>query len=314
MRRRTKSFQTAVRFQLIQHLRNTFALALVVLFIPFWLTLIHTILPGDDVTFRYRPTDVLLSIKANQLSMISGAINAVTLIIGFMMFVAVRRSGEFDRRLALAGYSRFGLLLAKLVALVVFSVVVALYTTLIMLVFWVPEQPVLMVTSLFVSGLTYGGIGIVFAVVFRSDLPGTFLIIMISLVDVMLQSPIINPSSDGGAVSLLPSYGAMQSGVGAGFTHHVALNYLLWGAQWLTAFALFGTYTFYRRTRDHVQPPDGDQISGNRFAPVTVLLTTNDDGSLAVRSFTGPVLLCSRLKTVEDPADPANSPCRCFTG
>lgn len=49
--------------------------------------------------------------------MISGAMNAVTPIVGFMMFSAVRRSSDFDRRLVLAGYTRSALLVAELVAL-----------------------------------------------------------------------------------------------------------------------------------------------------------------------------------------------------
>jgi ABC-2 type transport system permease protein len=307
----TPSLREATKFQIVQHARNTFALILVLLFIPSWLSLIQAIIPSDVIEFGYRPADEVLSVDASRLAMVSGAINAVTLIVGFMMFAAVRRSGEFDQRLVLAGYSRSSLLVAKLVALGVAAGVVAAYATVVMYMFWGPRQSWLIMASLLTAGLVYGGIGVALGVIFRSELPGMFLIIMISLVDVMIQNPIINPASDTDLLILLPTYGAMQTAVGGAFTNDVAPRYLLVSLQWLAALAIFGLVAFYMRTRDHHQRAGDVGSVPHRPGAATVIMTSRDDGSLVVRSTTGAVMLCSRLTQAPMDLETAARSCRC---
>lgn len=289
------SLWRAIGFELIQHGRNRFALGLVVAFIPFWLSLVHGIITDQKIEFMYGPQQRFVPVVASDLTLITAAINAVTLIVGFMMFAATFRSGDFDQRLALAGFPRSSLLLAKLVALMGISGVVSAYAWGVMLVFFSPEQPWLLWVSLFGCGLTYGGIGVVLGVVARTELVGMFLIIMISLVDVMVQNPVLNPSSDSDVLRLLPSYGSMQSGVAAAFTSDVPVEYVLFGPAWLAGFTLFGLVTFYARTRDHTQrSTEGSQATGTA-SPAVVIVTAREDGSIAVKSSTGPVVVCSRL-------------------
>ncbi|UJW31238.1 hypothetical protein L3Q67_39625 [Saccharothrix sp. AJ9571] len=284
------SLVKAVGFETAQHARNRLALMLVLFFIPAWLGLVTGILPGSPIEYQSRITGDLITVPANELGLMSAAINAVTLIVGFMMFAAMRRSSEFDQRLVLAGYSRSGLLLAKLVALVLVAVVVSAYAALSMTFFTDVHQGALLGLSLFASGLTYGGIGIVLGVAVSTELAGMFVIIMISLVDVMVQNPVINPGRDQTLVQFLPTYGAMQSGVAATFTEEVSARHLLLGPMWLVAFAIFGLVAFYARTRDHSSHSDAPPP-----APPTAMVTlrTLPDGTMVVESRQGPILLCS---------------------
>jgi hypothetical protein len=289
----------ATKYEISQHSRNHVALALIVVFIPVWLILIHVIIPGGPVEYYDNITATAVTLDGNRLTMISGAINAVTLIIGFMMFSAVRRSADFDRRLVLAGYARSALLLAKLLALLAAAVVVSLYASILLVLFWLPHMFVPFFLSLALSGLTYGGIGIVLGLVFRTELAGMFLIIMISLVEVMVQNPIITPSSRSGVVRLLPTYGSMQNAVGAAFTGHLSVGYFLLGLLWLGAASTFGLIAFHRRTRDHINRLD---TPAPRPAPdrvATIVVTPGPGGTLQVRSTSGPVLVCSCLASTE---------------
>ncbi|GAA1305044.1 hypothetical protein GCM10009634_66260 [Saccharothrix xinjiangensis] len=283
------SLAKAIGFEVAQHVRNRLALALVLFFIPTWLAIVDAVIPSDSVDYHSKVVGGPLSVDANELATVSGAINAVTLIIGFMMFAAVRRSSAFDQRLVLAGHSRAVLLLAKLAGLVLVAAVVAAYAGFVMAFFWDPRQPGLMVLSLFTSGLTYGGLGIVLGLALSTELAGMFVIIMVSLVDVMVQNPVINPADAQAVVRFLPTYGSMQAGAAAGFTDRGAAGYACLGPAWLTAFSLIGLVAFHRRTRDHA-----------RYAPATapsaaVTITTRADGSLVVTSLAGPVVLCTRL-------------------
>ena len=289
----------ATKYEISQHSRNRVALALIVVFIPVWLTLMHMIIPAGPVEYYHNITDRTVTLDGNRLTTISGAMNAVTLIIGFMMFSAVRRSMDFDRRLVLAGYARSALLLAKLLTLLAAAGVVSLYATVVLVLFWAPHMLVPFFLSLTLSGLTYGGIGIVLGLVFRSDLAGMFLIIMISLVEVMVQNPIIAPSSRSGPVVLLPTYGSMQNAVGAAFTGDLSVSYYLLGLLWLGATATLGLIAFHRRTRDHIHRLDTPTPRAAPDRVATIVVTPGADGTLRVQSTSGPVLVCSCLASSE---------------
>ncbi|MFC4852742.1 ABC transporter permease [Actinophytocola glycyrrhizae] len=303
-----ESLSDATRYEIAQHARNRVALALVVAFIPVWLTLVHVIIPAGEVSFYHNVTGRAVTLDANRLSMVSGAMNAVTLIVGFMMFSAVRRSSDFDRRLVLAGYTRSALLLAKLIALALAAAVVSLYATVVLVLFWAPDLVVQFYLSLTLSGLTYGGIGILLGVLFRTELAGMFLIIMISLVDVMVQNPIIAPSSRSGAVTLLPTYGAMQNAVGAAFTGDLSVGYFLLGLLWLAGAAVIGLVVFHRRTRDHIARVDSAMSRPQQDRSATVVVSLTPEGRLRIHSATGPVVVHDCPHDLGPQPDPPQEP------
>ena len=302
-----ESLSDATRYEIAQHARNRIALALVVAFIPVWLTLVHVIIPDGQLSFYHNVSGHTVTLDGNELAMISGAMNAVTLIVGFMMFSAVRRSSDFDRRLVLAGYPRSALLVAKLLALGLASAAVSLYATIVLVLFWAPDLVVPFYLSLTLSGLTYGGIGILLGVLFRTELAGMFLIIMISLVDVMVQNPIIAPSTRSGAIGLLPTYGAMQNAVGAAFTGDLSVGYFLLGLLWLAGASVIGLIVFHRRTRDHIARVDAAAPRPVTPAPAaTVVVSVSPQGTLQIHSISGPVAVytCSHTPPPTPPAGP----------
>ncbi|SDJ48095.1 hypothetical protein SAMN04488074_102168 [Lentzea albidocapillata subsp. violacea] len=280
----------AIGFEVTQHARNHLALGLVVCFIPIWLGVVHTVIPNNTIEFHSRVLGHAMRVDANELAMISAVINAVTLIIGFLQFASVRRSSDFDQRLVLAGHPRLSMLAAKFVALVLASVPAAVYAAVVMDLFWEPRQPALVGFSLFTSALTYGGLGMVLGLALSSELAGMFVIIMVSLIDVMVQNPIINPSTDLGPVRLLPTYGSMQSAAVAGFTDDGAIGHALLGLLWLLLFGLVSVTVFHWRTKDHA-----GHITSPATQTASVIVTSRADGTLAIESTAGPILLCSEL-------------------
>ncbi|MGW7616138.1 ABC transporter permease [Streptomyces antimycoticus] len=250
VRRNRTLFMTATRYALIEHLRNRFAMVLIALFIPVWTALAFWSVPSTNTRFRLRATGRLLTPHGNQLTEITGALNAVTLIVGFMMFAASFAGGHFDRRLALAGYPRTHLVLAKLTSLTLASAAVAAYATILTRTFWAPEQPILLAAALFCAGITYGALGVAFGSLLRREVEGMFAIVMTSVIDLALQNPLYSSSSDGSVVRYLPSYGAMQAATGAGFSTTPLPKYLAIQAGWFTAAALIALLAFHCRTRN----------------------------------------------------------------
>ncbi|MFI6575860.1 ABC transporter permease [Nocardiopsis sp. NPDC050513] len=255
MRRAWTRYATAARHALLEHLRNRLALVLVVFFIPVWITLVYLVIADADVPFLLRATGETVVVHGNHVSKISGAINAVTLIVGFMMFIVTFRSADFDARLAMAGYPRTHLLAAKLTALLAAAALVCAYAVAVICVYWVPERPVMLWLSLLGAALAFGGIGVMLAAVLRGELEGMFCIIMLSIIDMGLQNPVSNPASDSDVVRFLPTYGTMQTAVAAGFLDSVPVSHLFLGPLWFVAAVLVAAVAFQVSTRDRTRSP-----------------------------------------------------------
>ncbi|MEV4440614.1 ABC transporter permease [Streptomyces sp. NPDC049577] len=243
-------FSTAARYALIEHSRNRLAVVLVVLFVPLWITLGHFVIDRAEVRFLLRAAHETVTARGNDLSNISGALNAVTLIVGFMMFSVTFKAGHFDQRLATAGYPRFHLVAAKLAALLLVAALTSAYATVSVCFYWPPRQPWLLALALASGALTYGGFGVMLGAMLRSELAGMLLIIMTSIIDTGLQSPIANPVAGNDMVRYLPSYGAMQVAATAGFRDTDPLRYLLLGPLWFVGAVLVAGVAFHLHTRD----------------------------------------------------------------
>jgi hypothetical protein len=242
-------FTTATKFALIEHGRNRFATLLVVLFIPLWTTLAYLSVPDTPAPLRLRATGETLAPRGNELTEISGALNAVTLITGFMMFAATFSGSRFDRRLAMAGYPRTHLVAAKVTALALVSAAVAAYATAVTCLAWAPRQPLLLAAALFCAGLTYGALGVGFGSVLRREVEGMFAIVMTSIIDLALQNPIVSSGADNPIMRFLPSYGAMQAGTAAGFSTSPVPGHLAIQLTWFAVAALIALVGFRRSTR-----------------------------------------------------------------
>jgi ABC-2 type transport system permease protein len=249
MRRWWSCYVPATRFAVIEQSRNRLALIILVFFIPVWTLLAYRLTASTPVPFFVRPAGRSLMVPANTLSQITGALQAIALIVGFMMFVATARSVSFDRRLVQAGYPWLGLALAKVTSLVLLAAAVAVYTTAWMQLYWRPQQLALLTASMFLGALTYGGIGIMLAAILRTELAGMFLLIMISFLDVGVQNPIATPVAANPVLRVLPAYGAMQSAATSVDLDLVPWSYLALGLCWAVATTSIGMAAFMLRTR-----------------------------------------------------------------
>lgn len=276
MRTHLALFATATRYALTEHARNRFAMVLVALFLPLWTTLAYQVMPDDPARIRLRATGQWLTPHGNELTEISGALNAVTLITGFLMFAATFGSGGFDKRLAMAGFPRAHLVAAKVAGLVAASAVVSAYATVVTCLTWSPRRPALLAAALFAAGLTYGVLGVGFGSLLRREVEGMFAITMTSIIDLALQNPISSAGADSPVLRLLPSYGAMQAATAAGFSDSAVPAYLAVQLAWFAAAALVGLLAFRHRTRTALPArprplpaPRRPTAAGQRPAPDT---------------------------------------------
>ncbi|MFD9475925.1 ABC transporter permease [Streptomyces nojiriensis] len=251
-------FTTAVRHNLIEHSRNRFAMLLAVAFVPTWTILAYLTIPETAVPFRLPATGETLAPPGNRTTQVTGALNAISLITGFMMFAATFTGGRFDKRLALAGYPRTHLALAKVAILTLVSALVAAYATAVISATWLPEQPLQLAAALFSSAMTYGAFGVVFGSVLRREVEGMFAVMMTSIIDITLQHPTRSASAERSFVQFLPSHGAIQTATAGAFSAAHTPAYLALQALWFAATALVALLTFHRRTRNALPPKARD--------------------------------------------------------
>ena len=82
------------------------------------------------LTFRLFATGRVLSVDGGHLTLITAGLNSVTIIVGFAIFAAIRRTLAFDKRLVFAGYRQATLIAAKASAIAIVAAAVAAFTSL----------------------------------------------------------------------------------------------------------------------------------------------------------------------------------------
>src|SRR5207302_264677 len=106
---------------------NHFAMLLLALYLPAWYGIIYGLTDNASIGFKLRAFNVFVATSQHRLGLLTGMLNATTLIMGFVALTGVRRSAPVDRRLVLCGYSRAGLITGRFAALAVASTLVAVY-------------------------------------------------------------------------------------------------------------------------------------------------------------------------------------------
>ncbi len=244
-----RTWLTSLRYALVEHARNRFALGLLVVFVPVWDWLFGALIPDTPVGFKLQSTGVFLQANGHDLTVLTSGFNAITLIVAFMIFAAARRNAAFDRRLVLAGLPQAIAIAAKTAAIVVVAALISLYASVVLVLFWHPANLGAVWLGYLLDALTYGALGLLLGVLVSSELAGFFLIIMISLLDTTLQAPVENPLANKDFLAYFPSYGPMQVAVSGGFGRGVPGGGIALALGWFAGFALLGLGIFWWRTR-----------------------------------------------------------------
>jgi hypothetical protein len=237
----------AIRLSLAAQVRNRFAWILLVAFIPVWYLLTGSMFAHTGVEFRLQSTGATLVVDGHNLTLITAGLNSITLITGFVVFAAVRRSRLFDRRLVLSGYRPAALITAKTGAALVQAVAIGAYAAAILLLFWRPAGIWTIAVSFMLAAATYAALGLLIGVLVRGDLEGFFLIIMIAMLDTFLENPVDKPLANKPVLEFFPSYGPTQFAAAGAFHHQVLAGMAAASLAWAAVFALLGLAVLRRR-------------------------------------------------------------------
>lgn len=245
---------TALRFAVRNQTRNRLAAILLIAFVPAWYALMQAMVGHQSLSFRLFATGRALQVDGGELTLISAGLNALSLIVGFAVFDAIRKALSLDRRLVFAGYRQLTLIGAKTMSIAAIALAVAAYADVVLLVFWRPEPGAwfAVLAGFAVIAVTYGALGLMLGVLVKGDLEGFFLIIMGGLMDTFLQNPLGNPLANKPLLQWFPSFGPMQFAVGGAFARTALWGYLALGLAWAAGFAAAGLLVFTIKTRTRV--------------------------------------------------------------
>ncbi len=244
-----EQFWATLRLSLVEQKHNRFAMLLLLCYLPAWYAIIYALTEGGAVGFQLRAFHVFVASSQQRLGLLTGMLNATTLVMGFVGLSVVRQSAAVDQRLVLCGHSRGALVLGRLIALALASMLVALYAVAVLALFTPPRHFLVVTAGAFGAVLTYTAIGMLAGTLTPGDLEGFFLIIMLSIVDTFLQNPTGNPAANRAIVEYFPSYLPMQMAVGGALTDRVAW-WQFWGSVgWVAGFGALGLAVFWYRTR-----------------------------------------------------------------
>ncbi len=246
-----QQLETAIRLTLAAQVRNRLAWVLLVAFVPVWYLLIGSMISHAGTVFRLRATGAGIVVDGHDLTLVTAGLSAITLITGFVVFAAVRRSLPFDRRLVLSGYRHSALITAKTTAALAQAVGIGAYAAIVMVIFWRPAGIWAIAAAFILGAATYAAFGLLIGVLVRGDLEGFFLIIMISMLDTFLENPVDNPLANKPVLEFFPSYAPTQFAAAGAFHHQVLASMAVLSVAWTAAFALLGLAVLRHRLPAH---------------------------------------------------------------
>jgi ABC-2 type transport system permease protein len=239
---------TTFRLSLVELRHNRFAIVLLLAYLPAWYGIIASLTEGT-VAFKLRAFGITVITTQQRLGILTGMLNATTLIMGFVGVTVTRQSAPVDQRLVLCGHSRAALVLGRMAAHGLAALVVAAYGTAVLLLFFTPRHFFIVAAGVFAGITIYVAIGILAGVVFQGELEALFFIIMLSIVDTFLQNPIGTAAANHDIVEFFPSYLPMQMSVAGALTSRVAW-WQFWAALgWAAGLGVLGVIAFWYRTR-----------------------------------------------------------------
>ncbi|MFD7337492.1 hypothetical protein ACFV98_15990 [Streptomyces violascens] len=251
MRHQWTAFGVAFGLTLTGHLRNRLAMAMTAFFIPTWIYLVRATALNKNITFHTSTLGIHVTASMNRTIQVSSALHAVTVIAGFMMFMATFSARNMDQRLVLAGYPRLQLLAAKVAALLVITALLTGYCTVLLELSWPLTQPWAVAAALAAAILAYGGLGVMAGFLLRGELEGFFVVVMATLIDVGMQSPVSNPAGDQAGLETLPLFGPAQAALAAAFTDTATFSCAVRALPWFIATSIMAVLIFCARTRHY---------------------------------------------------------------
>lgn len=181
------------------------------------------------------------------------AVASVGFLVSFLALNLIQNNKQAARRLILCGYSPAEILIAKLVALLIATVVIAAYVGALTNFLYEVSHLFGFILGLVSIGFVYGCYGLLTGSLIRGELEGILIIVLLVNIDVgWLQNPLFyDGAQNQEIIRYLPAFFPSQVSVISAFTDYsiysAMTNALLYG----TGFLLLGLIVYYKTMKPH---------------------------------------------------------------
>ncbi|CAN5909300.1 hypothetical protein BH23GEM7_BH23GEM7_21150 [soil metagenome] len=218
-----------------------------VLYLLIWLTM------GErSVPFQLSGLgEQVLTAGERDLSMLFMGMTAISGLSAFVAFVLVLRPIAADRRLTFEGYRPGELLLAKVLVMLAATLLVALYVSVLLPLFFRPQRPGGVFGAFLLTALVYGALGMAVGAVVRQELEGILVILLLVNVDAgWLQNPVFyGHAHNQEVIRALPAHYPGQVAMLSAFTDAGVAPEITTALGYAGAVLLLAAALYWRRVR-----------------------------------------------------------------
>lgn len=207
-----------------QVLRRRIILFLLVAIPGVFFTIIYLTTGTRQVPFTLASVsaETLIFVSERLESMMFMAVATVGFLVSFLSLTLIQKDSDVQRRLILCGYSPGELIISNLIFLLVILLVISVYLTLVMLLFFQPEHMFLLILGFVLAGFVYGAYGLIIGSVVKGELEGILFVVLLANIDAgWLQNPVFySEAQNQEIIRYLPAYYPSQACLISSFTNH----------------------------------------------------------------------------------------------
>jgi hypothetical protein len=209
-------------------LRSRFVLLLLLVIPSLFYAIVAATTTQQSIIFKLAAIseESLIEVSSRSESLIFIGTAVVGLLASYLALGLVQKGSDVHRRLVLCGYSPAELIASKFAVLLSVIAVIGTYVGGLLLIFFRPERVVLTVLGFVLAGFVYGGYGLLVGSLFRSELEGILLIVLLANIDAgWLQNPVFYAAAQNQfVIRALPAFYPSQISMIGAFTSGLPLR------------------------------------------------------------------------------------------
>jgi len=224
---RLRYIAAAWRMSVRELLRSRIAVTLFLIIPTLFYAVILLTTTHKEIVFRLASVseEMFIRVSQRQEALVFIGLAAVGLLTSFLALNLTQKHADANRRLILCGYTASELLSSKFLTLAGLIVGIGVYISILLLLFFEPRRLPLVFLGFMLAGFVYGCYGLMIGAIFRRELEGILLIVLLANIDIgWLQNPIYYADAQNTfIIRHLPAYFPSQVSMTAAFSGHSIL-------------------------------------------------------------------------------------------
>ena len=210
------------------------------------------------------PKEAVIMMKPKDLGLIYIGLAAAGFITSFLALNIMQKNTLANKRQILCGYSIFELSLSKLVFVICIVIVLGVYTGGLGLMLMTPKYVSGVILGYILCGFVYGSFGLFIGAVFKKELEGILIIVLLANLDIgWLQNPIYYSAAPNKLIiKLLPGFNPSQVAVISAFSDYSISSQIIYSWIYGLVFLILSMIIFrikmktYGSGITHLNSPD----------------------------------------------------------